>query len=148
MYSGPVASRQVLIVSADERSLRVLEVTIRLGGAESISRHSVAEALHIPLTEDQHPTVIILDVGGQTRPDELDDMRALVEDNGLPAVVILAERLAAERERFASVGATVLVRPYRPSELYAAFAPGDAAGHDSALDEVEPLNVDAEPAQE
>jgi hypothetical protein len=131
----------------------VLEVTIRLGGAETISRHSVAEALHTPLVEGQHPTAIVVDVGGQTSADELDDLRALVKENLFPAVVILAERLAAERDRFASVGATVLVGPYRPSQLHAALVPGDKAEGDTALGDDaggrgEPLIADARPAEE
>ncbi len=141
-----VASRQVLIVSADERWLRVLEVTVRLGGAETISRHSVGEALRIPIVDSQNPAAIIVDLGAQTSANELDDVRRLVQDNTLPAVVILPERLAAERERFVAAGATVLVRPYRPSELYTALWPSEAAGLHGAAGREEPLSVDAEPA--
>ena len=54
-------------------------------------------------------------------------MRGLLDDSTVPAVVILPERLAAERERFAAAGATVLVRPYPPSELYAALPPAPTA---------------------
>jgi hypothetical protein len=143
-----VASGQVLIVSADARWLRVLEVTVRLGGAETISRHSVGEALRIPAVAGQHPTAIVVDLGAQTSVSELDDVRSLVQDNTLPAVVILPERLAAERERLVAVGATVLVRPYRPSELYAALWPGETAGLDAPAGGDEPLTVDPEPADE
>jgi hypothetical protein len=46
--------------------------------------------------------------------------------------VILPERLAAQSEAFAAAGATVLVRPYRPSELYAALRITDADGTSEA----------------
>jgi hypothetical protein len=140
-----VAPGQVLIVSADERWLRVLEVTIRLGGAETISRRSVGDALRSPVLQGQQPTEIIVDLAAQTTPDELEDVRGLVKDNALPAVVILPEGLEAEAERFAGVGATVLVRPYRPSELYAALWPGRTTGIVPTADE-KPLTVEAEPA--
>ena len=50
----------------------------------------------------------------------------------VPAIVILPERLAAERERIAAAGATVLVRPYRPSELQAALPPAGPAHEEGA----------------
>jgi hypothetical protein len=139
-----VAAGQVLIVSADERWLRVLEVTIRLGGAETISRHSIGDALHIPAVDGQHPTAIVMDLGAQTSEQELEDVRGILHDNTLPAVVILPERLVAERDGFVAVGATVLIRPYRPSELYNALWPGEAMGLGAAADADEPLDVDAE----
>jgi hypothetical protein len=46
--------------------------------------------------------------------------------------VILPERLATQSEAFAAAGATVLVRPYRPSELYAALQITDADGTSEA----------------
>lgn len=137
-----VAPEQVLIVSADERWLRVLEVTIRLGGAETISRRSVGEALRGSAIEGDPPTAMVVDLGAQTSPDELEDVTGLVHDNSLPAVVILPEGLSAEQERFASVGATVLVRPYRPSELYAALWPDGIADSTPAAIPDEPLTVD------
>jgi hypothetical protein len=142
-----VAPGQVLIVSADERWLRVLEVTIRLGGAETISRRSVGDALRGPIVEGQQPTEIIVDLAAHTSPDELEDVRGLVKDNALPAVVILPEGLEVERERFANLGATVLVRPYRPSELYAALWPGWTPDLATMPGE-EPLSIDEEPASE
>ena len=89
-----------------------------------------------------------MDLGAQPSANELDDVRGLVRDNALAAVVILPERLAAEQERFTAVGAAVLVRPYRPSELYAALWPGETAGLAGASGSDEPLTVDAEPADE
>jgi hypothetical protein len=139
-----VAPEQVLIVSADERWLRVLEVTIRLGGAETISRRSVGEALRGSASEGDPPTAMVVDLGAQTSPDELQDVQGLVQDNSLPAVVILPEGLSAEQDRFASVGATVLVRPYRPSELYAALWPGGIPGSTPAAAPEDPLTVDEE----
>jgi DNA-binding response OmpR family regulator len=115
---GNVASGQVLVVSADERWLRVLEVTLRLGGATPIARRSAREALNLAGTEAV--SAIVLDLA-QAGPDELEVVRGLLGQNSLPAVVILPERLAEQRESFAAAGATVLVRPYRPSELYAAL---------------------------
>jgi hypothetical protein len=143
-----VASGEVLIVSADERWLRVLEVTVRLGGAQTISRHSVGEALRIRAVDGQHPTAIVVDLGAQTTANELDDVRGLVQDNTLPAVVILPERLVAERERLTADGATVLFRPYRPSDLYAALWPGDSGGPGTAAGNDEPLTVDLESGDE
>ena len=115
---GDVASGQVLVVSADERWLRVLEVTLRLGGAVPISRRSAREALGLSGTEAV--SAIVLDLA-QSSGDELDVVRGLLGQSSLPAVVILPERLAGQSEMFAAAGATVLVRPYRPSELYAAL---------------------------
>jgi DNA-binding response OmpR family regulator len=136
-----VAAGQVLIVSADERWLRVLEVTIRLRGAETISRHSIGEALHVPTIDGQHPTAIVMDLGAQTSQQELDDVRGILHDNSLPAVVILPERLAAEGQRLEAVGATVLVRPYRPSELYAALWPDETVDVGALAASDEPLTV-------
>jgi hypothetical protein len=139
---GSVASGQVLIVSADARWLRVLEVTIRLGGAETISRHSVSEMRRTPPADGQHPTAIVVDLGAQSSPAELEEVRVLVRDRASPAVVILPERLAAERGPLTADGATVLVRPYRPSELYAALWPDDASPAATVRDD-DPLTVDA-----
>lgn len=139
-----VAREQVLIVSADQRWLRVLEVTIRLGGAETISRRSVGEALRGSAIEGEPPTAIVVDLGAQSTPDELEDVRGLVNENSLPAVVILPDGLAAESDRFASAGATVLIRPYRPSELYAALWPDGIRGSmpAKAPSPDEPLTLD------
>jgi DNA-binding response OmpR family regulator len=121
-----VEGGQVLIVSPDERWLRVLEVTLRLGGHQTVSRRSVSEALRLREGDDP-PRAIVLDLGVDSTEGEVDAVRTLLGESGLPAVVILPERLGAERERFAAAGATVLVRPYRPSELYAALRPGGEA---------------------
>ncbi len=125
-----MAAGQVLVVSADERWLRVLEVTLRLGGAETISRRSAREALSLA-GGDSGVAAIVLDLA-QATADELEVARGLLGHSALPAVVILPERLAAQSEPFAAAGATVLVRPYRPSELYAALQITDADGTSEA----------------
>ena len=129
---GVVAPGQVLVVSADERWLRVLEVTLRLGGAETISRRSAREALTLA-QGDSTVSAIVLDLA-QASDDELDVARGLLGGSSLPAVVILPEQLTAQSEPFAAAGATVLVRPYKPSELYAALriTDGDLPGDDQS----------------
>ena len=134
-----MASGQVLVVSADERWLRVLEVTLRLGGADPISRRSAREALNLAAVE-AIVSAIVLDLA-QAGPDELEIVRGLLGHNSLPAVVILPERLAEQREAFAAAGATVLVRPYRPSELYAALG----IAEDSAAGAAETTSTRPEP---
>ncbi len=135
---GNVASGQVLVVSADERWLRVLEVTLRLGGATPIARRSAREALNLAAAEAV--SAIVLDLA-QAGPDELEIVRGLLGQNSLPAVVILPERLAEQHEAFAAAGATVLVRPYRPSELYAALG----IAEDSAAGAAETTSTRPEP---
>ena len=122
---------QVLIVSPDDRWLRVLEVTLRLGGHQTVSRRSVSEALRLRAGDTAR--AIVLDLGVDSTAGEVDAVRALLGESALPAVVILPERLGHERETFAAAGATVLVRPYRPSELYAALRPATSpAGQEGA----------------
>jgi len=114
----------VLVVSPDERWLRVLEVTIRLGGHRTVSRRSVSDALRVR-AGDTPPRAIVFDLGANWTAQELEAVRALLAQNSLPAVVILPKRLASERDRVAAAGATVLIRPYRPSELYAVLPPAE-----------------------
>jgi DNA-binding response OmpR family regulator len=117
-----VEGGQVLIVSPDERWLRVLEVTLHLGGHQTVSRRSVTEALRLRAGDDS-PRALVLDLGVDSTAGEVDAVRELLGQSDLPAVVILPERLGGQRDAFAATGATVLVRPYRPSELYAALRP-------------------------
>jgi DNA-binding response OmpR family regulator len=121
-----VASGQVLIVSADPRWRRVLEVTLQLAGAGTSTGASLAEALRIPISEETAPTALVVDLNAQATVDELDDVHAQLEAAPWPAVVILPERLGEERDRVRVPTTTVLVRPYRPSELYAAIWPDQA----------------------
>ena len=127
----------VLIVSPDERWLRALEVTIRLGGYRVISRRSMADVLRVRDGDDL-PQAMVFDLGANWTAEELESVRLLIAETTIPAVVILPERLAAERERVATVGATTLIRPYRPSELFAVLPPhpdepGDAAAEPKAV---------------
>jgi DNA-binding response OmpR family regulator len=124
---GDVASGQVLVVSADERWLRVLEVTLRLGGADTVSRRSARDAFSLA-GGDSSMSAIVLDLA-QASGDELEVARGLLGHSPLPAVVILPERLAGQSESFAAAGATVLVRPYRPSELYGALRITEPESH-------------------
>jgi DNA-binding response OmpR family regulator len=117
---------QVLIVSPDERWLRVLDVTLRLGGYRTVSRRSIADANRMR-AGDEAPVAIVLDLGVDSGSGEAEAVRRLVGERAAPAVVILPERLGDQRDAFAAIGATVLVRPYRPSELYAALRAPAAA---------------------
>lgn len=112
----------VLIVSPDERWLRVLEVTIGLGGHRTISRRSVGDALRVRAGETP-PQAIVFDLGANWTAQELEAVRALLAETAVPAIVILPQRLESERDRVVAAGATVLIRPYPPSELYAALPP-------------------------
>lgn len=122
-------------MSPDERWLRVLEVTLRLGGFEPLMRRSVVEALRTRAGDEQ-PRAIVLDLGTDTTPGEVDSIREVLGETTMPAVVILPQRLEAQREVFRATGARVIVRPYAPSALYAALrsdaADGDAADPDDS----------------
>jgi DNA-binding response OmpR family regulator len=128
-----LSSDHVLVVSPDERWLRVLEVTLRLGGFEPLMRRSVVEALRTR-AGDETPRAIVLDLGTDTTPREVDSIREILGETSMPAIVILPERLDSQRETFKETGAQVLVRPYAPSALYAALRgrgagdPADAGG--------------------
>lgn len=112
------AGPPILIVAPDERWGRVLEITVRLGGYRPVSRRSTDDALRVREGEEP-PIAIVFDLGDRWTPEELEAVRGLLATSPIPAVVILPKRLAEERERIAGVGATVLSRPYAPSELYA-----------------------------
>lgn len=112
----------MLIVSPDERWLRALEVTIRLGGYRVISRRSLADVLRVRDGDDL-PQAMVFDLGANWTAEELESVRSLVAETTIPAVVILPERLASERDRVAATGARTLIRPYRPSELFAVLPP-------------------------
>lgn len=123
-------------MSPDERWLRVLEVTLRLGGFEPLMRRSVVEALRTRAGDEQ-PRAIVLDLGTDTTPQEVDSIREVLGEATMPAIVILPERLETQRELFRATGARVIVRPYAPSALYSALrsdgadaadADGSAAG--------------------
>ena len=86
-------------------------------------RRSVVEALRTR-AGDERPRAIVLDLGTDTTPREVDSIREILGENTLPAIVILPERLDSQRDVFRATGAQVLVRPYAPSALYAALRPG------------------------
>jgi hypothetical protein len=96
-------------------------------------RRSVVEALRTR-AGDAPPRAIVLDLGTDTTPREVDSIREVLGESSVPAIVILPERLDSQRETFRATGAQVLVRPYAPSALYAALRPrgpepvGDAGG--------------------
>lgn len=120
--SGP----PVLIVAPDERWGRVIEITVRLGGYRPVSRRSTDDALRVREGEER-PIAIVFDLGDRWTAAESEMVRGLLASSPVPAVVILPKRLAEERERIVGVGATVVIRPYAPSELYAALPPVSAA---------------------
>ena len=85
-------------------------------------RRSVVEALRTR-AGDEAPRAIVLDLGTDTTPKEVDSIREILGESMLPAIVILPERLDSQRDVFRATGAQVLVRPYAPSALYAALRP-------------------------
>ena len=76
---------------------------------------------------DVAPRAVVIDLRARWSTEEVDAVRVLLDGSTVPAIVILPERLESERSRVASAGATVLISPYRPSELYAALSPEAAA---------------------
>jgi DNA-binding NtrC family response regulator len=115
-----VSSPFVLVVSPDERWLRVLEVTLRVGGFTPIARRSVVEALR-QREGDDRPTALVLDFGTESTAREVEAVREVLGSGDIPAIVILPERLNQQREAFAGTGVKVIVRPYAPSVLYKAL---------------------------
>lgn len=135
----------VLIVSPDERWLRALEVTIRLGGYRVLARHSLADVMRVRDGEDL-PQAMVFDLGANWTAQELESVRALIAETTVPAVVILPERLASERDRVAGAGATTLIRPYRPSELFAVLPPHPTEPWDAPVEPGEPGEPATPPA--
>ena len=93
-------------------------------------RRSVVEALRTRAGDEQ-PRAIVLDMGTDTTPQEVDSIREVLGEATMPAIVILPERLESQKELFRATGAMVIVRPYAPSALYAALR-SDQAGSDAA----------------
>jgi DNA-binding response OmpR family regulator len=115
-----VGAVPVLVIAPDERWLRVLEVSLKLGGFVPIARRSIDEASRWR-SGDERASVVVLDLGADSRAPDLATIRDLLGDAALPMVVILPQRLEAGREQFERAGASVVVRPYQPSTLYAAI---------------------------
>jgi DNA-binding response OmpR family regulator len=120
----------VLVIAPDERWLRVLEVSLKLGGFVPIARRSIDEASRFRSGDERAP-VAVLDLGADSRAADLATIRDLLGDPSMPTVVILPQRLDAIRDQFERAGASVVVRPYQPSTLYAAIRaamPDDSQG--------------------
>jgi DNA-binding NtrC family response regulator len=142
-----VSSPFVLVVSPDERWLRVLEVTLRVGGFTPIARRSVVEALR-QREGDDRPTALVLDFGTESTAREVEAVREVLGSGDIPAIVILPERLNQQREAFEGTGVKVIVRPYAPSVLYQALrsraeveadeAAASEAAATAALDRAQP----------
>jgi DNA-binding NtrC family response regulator len=130
-----VSSPFVLVVSPDERWLRVLEVTLRVGGFTPIARRSVVEALR-QREGDDRPTALVLDFGTESTAREVEAVREVLGSGDIPAIVILPERLNQQREAFQASGVKVIVRPYAPSVLYKALrTPAEEAAEEAAAAE-------------
>jgi DNA-binding response OmpR family regulator len=110
----------VLVIAPDERWLRVLEVSLKLGGFVPIARRTIDEASR-SRSGDERPSVLVLDLGADSRAADLATIGELLGDATLPMIVILPQRLEAVRDQFEGAGASVVVRPYQPSTLYTAI---------------------------
>ena len=132
----------VVVISPDERWLRVLEITLRLGGFQPVARRSIRDAMHLRSGEER-PSAVVLDLGADSEAGDVEAARQLLADPGVRMVVILPERLAPDRGRIEQSGVAVLVRPYPPSALYRAL--GADAGVDAPRDEADGAAGDALP---
>ena len=139
MYSRAVGPAPVVVISPDERWLSVLEITLRLGGFQPIARRSIRDALHLRAGEHR-PSAVVLDLGADSEPGDIEAVRELLADADVRMVVILPERLAADRSRIEQDGVTILVRPYPPSDLYRAL--GADPGPDPSGPEPGPAGPD------
>jgi DNA-binding NtrC family response regulator len=126
-----VGAVPVLVIAPDERWLRVLEVSLKLGGFVPIARRSIDEASRSRSGDERAP-VVVLDLGADSKAGDLASIRELLGgDPTLRMVVILPQRLETVRDQFEGAGASVLVRPWQPSTLYAAIR---AAGQRGTTD--------------
>jgi len=136
-----VVSATVLIIAPDERWLRVLEATLKLGGYQPIARRSVDEALRLRVGDEQ-PMAVVLDLGADSGGGALDSIQTLLRERNVlssprsKVVVILPELLGDLRTELEGTDVEVVVRPYPPSRLYAALGPAviGPAASDSAAD--------------
>ncbi|MBA3777972.1 MAG: hypothetical protein H0X16_01450 [Chloroflexi bacterium] len=115
-----MGSGTVLVIAPDERWLRVLEITLRLGGYTPATRRSISDALRLR-TGDEPAEAIVLDLGTDSTTSDAERVRELLSGGQLRAVVILPERFEEQIDEFRAAGAEVLIRPYQPSALYAAL---------------------------
>jgi len=121
----------VLVIAPDERWLRVLEVSLKLGGFVPIARRSIDEAGRSRMGDERAP-VVVLDLGADSKAGDLARIRDLLGDPLLRMVVILPQRLETVRDQFEGAGASVLVRPWQPSTLYAAIRAAGQRGTSGA----------------
>ena len=122
----------VLVIAPDERWLRVLEVSLKLGGFVPIAMRSIDEASRSRSGDERAP-VVVLDLGADSKAGDLASIRELLGgDPTLRMVVILPQRLETVRDQFEGAGASVLVRPWQPSTLYAAIRAAGQRGTSSA----------------
>jgi DNA-binding NtrC family response regulator len=129
-----VGAVPVLVIAPDERWLRVLEVSLKLGGFVPIARRSIDEASRFRSGDERAP-VVVLDLGADSKADDLARIREMLGDPSQRMVVILPQRLESFRAEFEGAGASVIVRPWQPSTLYAAVrAAGQARTTDAVAD--------------
>ena len=122
----------VLVIAPDERWLRVLEVSLKLGGFVPIARRSIDEASRSRSGDERAP-VVVLDLGADSKAGDLASIRELLGgDPSLRMVVILPQRLETVRDQFEGAGASVIVRPWQPSTLYAAIRAAGQRGNTGA----------------
>jgi DNA-binding NtrC family response regulator len=127
-----VGAVPVLVIAPDERWLRVLEVSLKLGGFVPIARRSIDEASRSRSGDERAP-VVVLDLGADSMAGDLASIRELLGgDPSLRMVVILPQRLEMVRDQFEGAGASVIVRPWQPSTLYAAIRAAGQGGASSA----------------
>jgi DNA-binding response OmpR family regulator len=145
-----VGAVPVLVIAPDERWLRVLEVSLKLGGFVPIARRSIDEASRSRSGDERAP-VVVLDLGADSKAGDLASIRELLGgDPSLRMVVILPQRLESVRDQFEGAGASVIVRPWQPSTLYAAIrAAGQrgASGADATDDGAEAAEETNDPAR-
>ena len=116
-----MASPPVLVIGTDDRWLRVLEVTLRLGGFTPVVRRSLADAERLR-GDDDRLHAVIFDLEADSAVEEARAARRLHEELQIPVIIVLPETLADEQEMFTDAGLRVLVRPYPPSALFEALA--------------------------
>jgi hypothetical protein len=109
-----------MVIASDERWLRILELTLRLGGLRPILRRSFAAAQRTRV-EDARPGAVIIDLDNDSTPAEMVAARRLQDEMRAPVIVILPEVLAGQAQVFHDNGLRVVSRPYPPSALYAAL---------------------------
>ena len=129
-----MAAGTVTVIASDERWVRLLEVTLRLGGYVARRERSLEAALRPETGDDgsEPPRTVVLDLGIETSAAETEDIRRQLAGTTTRMIVVLPGRMADEQSAFNAVGAQVLIRPYAPSELYKALGEAEPAVRESA----------------